>query len=334
MTEKEKLIKDLLELVKQPLAVGENPISVTDLQIEELNGAADVDAVLKLAQGYGWNDYVKAYVLSQPSTSGLDIDTVLQQALSNTTPNTYIGTNPNDIIIYDGEAVTIGSVGDNFYRDGEQNSFEGLGPDAIRELQADLINANLLGTKVNRPFRPGVWDKTSKQAMADLMSAANQNGKGKNENGWERTLQIYLDNPVQYPTQTQSYLPPDYKTLANAITGLFQRDLNRDPTVSELKLLSNQFNNDSEKAYKQSLKLEGTEQIATPTSLEEYGNHTQSDIQEEGLTQIDPGARLQSSFANMIKPEQERIGTFGDIQTTNNIILDAVRGPNRSSNVG
>ena len=72
----------------------------------------------------------------------------------------------------------------------DQNVFEAFDPQALRLIQADLINAGLLGNKVNRPFRPGVWGKSERDAMYELMALANQNGEGKAQKGWQTTLQL------------------------------------------------------------------------------------------------------------------------------------------------
>ena len=117
---------------------------------------------------------------------------------ANTGPG-FLGVESYQPITYQGEAIEIGSVpGENFYMDGDQNfSFEGLMPDKIMDLQAEFINAGLLGPAVGIAFRPGVWDREVEgKIMKRLMGDANASGLGKAETGWENKLQIYLDNPV------------------------------------------------------------------------------------------------------------------------------------------
>jgi hypothetical protein len=327
MTEKEKFISEILALVKQPLA-GENPIVPTEAQIAELQKADGVEDAILIANNFGWSDYVVQWSLNQPTDQQDSVATALQAALTGQQTN-FLGVDANTVINYGGEVTTIGAFASNFYVNGDQNAPEALMPEEIRVIQADLINAGLLGNKVNRPFRPGVWGKHDRDALYELMSLANQNGEGKAEKGWQTTLQLYLDNPIQEPENISAYLPPDYTALSNSIDGLFEQELGRKPKEYELRLLADTYSANAKKAYEQQVALETPMDVdITPETLEEYGNHIQPEV-EEGVTAIDPSARMLSVFDDITAKEQERLGANRDIQATNRIILNSITGAPR-----
>jgi len=119
----------------------------------------------------------------------------------------------------------------------------------------------------------------------------------------------------------------DYATASQQIKNLFKTNLKRDPKPYELELLAQQLLTDSKQAY---LATEEPElQLGNITGEElltgNLGNHiSQPEVQAD--TKIDPSARLYETFDKITKPEQQRIGESRDIQTTNNIIIDAVTG--------
>ncbi len=329
MTEKEKFISEILALVKQPLAAGENAITPTEQQIADLNAAETKNDAIKIAYNLGWGTWVDAWTLDQ----NMQDQSNLQQAIANALAQGqqgFIGVDGTQPIVYEGITTTIGEVGENFYMDGDQNVFSNLMPNEIRELQADLINAGLLGSKVNRPFRPGVWNPNIEgRAMYDLMTQANVMGKGKAEDGWRYSLQLYLDNPIQEPEKIDAYLPPDYNSISNSINGLFESELGRKPKEYELRLLADTYSANAKKAYEQQVALETPMDVdVTPETLEEYGNHIQP-VVEEGVTAIDPSARMLNVFNDITAKEQERLGANRDIQATNRIILNSITGAPR-----
>ena len=327
MTEKEKFISELLALVKQPIA-GDNPVVPTEIQIAELNAAEDLTAALQIANNYGWGDYVDKWALGQGAEEQNTVTQALQSALLAGQKN-YLGVDSATVINYGGEETTIGAIGDNFYVNGDQNVFEAFDPQDIRLIQADLINAGLLGNKVNRPFRPGVWGKSERDAMYELMALANQNGEGKAQKGWQTTLQLYLDNPIQQPEQVAAYLPPDYTTISNSVNNLFEQELGRKPKAYELKLLAETYLSEAKSAYQQEVSMKTPQDIvATAETLDDYGNHTQPVI-EEGVTAIDPGARMLDVFNKVTEKEQERLGANRDIQATNRLIINSITGAPR-----
>ena len=324
MTEKEQFISEILALVKQPLA-GSNPITPTEEQIALLQASKDTADAMQVAKNLGWTDYLVEWSLNKPVDEQENLQNALTLALQGDT-NNYLGVDANTVVNRGGEVTTIGAYGENFYVNGDQNVFEASTPEEIREIQANLINAGLLGSKVNRPFRPGVWGKSDKEAMYDLMSQANQNGEGKAERGWETLMQVYLDNPIPEPTKVQAYLPPDYKSISNSVNNLFESELGRKPKPYELRLLADTYSVNAKKAYEQDVALETPqEQVAVAGELEDYGNHIQPVI-EPGVTDIDPGARMKDVFDRVTQKEQERLGRNRDIQATNRIITNAITG--------
>lgn len=327
MTEKEQFISELLGLVKQSLG-GENPIVPTEMQIEELNNADSIEDAILVANNFGWTDYVIQWNLNQPKEEQDSVSNALE-SLFEKDPTNYLGVDANTVINYGGEVTTISAFGENFYVNGDQNAPEALMPEEIREIQADLINAGLLGSKVGKPFRPGVWGRYDKEAMYILMSQANENGEGKAEKGWQTLLQVYLDNPIAEPSEVQAYLPPDYTSIANSVNNLFEQELGRKPKEYELKLLADTYSSNAKKAYEQQVSLQKPMDVdITPETLEDYGNHTQPVI-EEGVTAIDPGARMLDVFNKVTEKEQERLGANRDIQATNRIILNSITGAPR-----
>jgi len=324
MTEKEQFISEILALVKQPLA-GSNPIIPTEEQIALLQSSKDTADAMNVARNFGWTDYLVEWSLNKPVDEQENLQNALTLALQGDTSN-YLGVDANTVVNRGGEVTTIGAYGENFYVNGDQNVFEASTPEEIREIQANLINAGLLGVKVNRPFRPGVWGRYDKEAMKELMSQANQNGEGKAERGWETLMQVYLDNPIPEPTKVQAYLPPDYKSISNSVNNLFESELGRKPKPYELRLLADTYSVNAKKAYEQDVALETPqEQVAVAGELEDYGNHIQPVI-ETGVTDIDPGARMKDVFDRVTQKEQERLGRNRDIQATNRIITNAITG--------
>jgi len=335
MTELELYIEDIKRILANPKELGSNAIVPTQEQLNALASAGDRATAIKLVNGWGWNFANETWQLENNSEE-IDITSESIQAMltgENTGPG-FLGVESYQPITYQGEAIEIGSVpGENFYMDGDQNfGFEGLMPDIIMDLQAELINAGLLGPAVGIPFRPGVWQRgVEGKVMSRLMGDANLSGIGKAENGWENKLQQYIANPVSMPSQVQPYLPPDYQAISNSVNNLFEQDLGRTPKPYELKLLADTYLSDSKKSYDQKVKLaeESQNQIATPENLAEYGNHTQELIKDEGLADIDPAASMLGAFDRITAQEKERLGDYDDIQATNSIIINSITGAPR-----
>ena len=324
MTEKEKFISEILQIIKTPLLPGDNPITATEEDIAQLNAAPDLTSAMALATNLFGAEYVDQYAFDRGIVQQ-DYQSIINQDILGVSPYNFIGVTADQPIIYGGEPTTIGAQPGNFYQVGDQNVFTSLLPEEIRELQADMVNAGLLGAKVGKPFRPGFFDiRVEGQVMEQLMAQANASGLGKAEKGYQNILQLYLDNPVTSPVQVQPYLPPDYSAVSNSVNGLFERELGRKPKPYEAKLLADQFLADSQLSYEQSLPQQQVD--VTPDTLGNYGNHTTIEVAEE---RIDPGANLIETFNKVTAKEQERLGANRDIQATNRIILNSITGAPR-----
>ena len=330
MTELELYIEDIKRILNDSNELGSNAIVPTQEQLNALATSGDRATAIALVNDYGWQ-FANNIWQSENTSEEIDINaSMIQQAIAaeNYGPS-YLGVEPYQPITYLGNTMTIGEVpGDNFYVDGDENfGFEGLMPDIIMDLQADFINAGLLGSAVGVPFRPGIWQRgVEGKIMARLMGDANLSGIGKNENGWENKLQQYIENPVIMPLEVEPFLPPDYKAISNSINGLFESELGRKPKDYEIKLLADTYLTEAKSAYQQNISLQTPQDImATAETLEDYGNHIQP-VVEEGVTKIDPGARMLDVFNNVTAKEQERLGANRDIQATNSIILNSITG--------
>ena len=334
MTELELYIEDIKRILANPKELGSNPVIPTQEQLDELAQASSRSEAIDMVNNWGWGFANETWSLENPSTTvNTEINAASIRAMlaGDTAGPGFLGVESYQPIIYQGTATEIGSVpGNNFYMDGDQYfGFEGLMPDIIMDLQADFVNAGLLGPKVGIPFRPGVWQRgVEGKIMSRLMGDANAAGIGKAENGWENKLEQYIANPIDMPSQIEPYLPPDYEALSADINNLFAQGLGRAPRPYELKLLADTYLSDSKKSYDQKVRLleEAEGEVATPDNLAEYGNHTQELIQDEGLTKIDPAASMLGAFDRITAQERERLGDYDDIQATNSIIINSITG--------
>jgi hypothetical protein len=329
----EKFKEQIFELIAAD--TGSN-IKPTQDEINAINSAETYNDARAVALQAGWSTYVSLFEKNNPSDETPDnIFVGFDPSQLGYQSDPFIGVDSETPITYKGEKTTVGEYKDNFYQDGDENfGFVNLSPNKIIDLQVQLVNAGLLGPKAGKPFRPGVWQRgVEGKIMYDIMAQANTVGIGKEESGWENILESYIQNPVSIPTQPDPYLPPDYQSVVGSINNTFKEQLGRDPMPYELKLLANTYMTESEKAYNQDVMLLQEAQkdvVATPENLNDYGNHTQAEyIKEKGLTQIDPSAALYDKFQQITAEERERLKDYGDIQATNNIILNSITGSPR-----
>ena len=164
--------------------------------------------------------------------------------------------------------------------------------------------------------------------MSYVLGTVNRRGVTEAEkldgSEWRLALAEYELNPIDKYPEEGAYLPPDYQSVANTITGWFKRGLNRDPQPYEMKLLANTIYSESQQAYQQNVDLkqfaEQEEVSAGGLLAGEYGNYSkenvQSKIDEEGLTQIDPLAAGQFQFNKLIENEKGRLGENLDTRKT------------------
>ncbi len=121
------------------------------------------------------------------------------------------------------------------------NQIAGMGEESIAGIQASLINAGLLETDAG--FIAGDWGPTTQRAFSYILGMANRRGVTTQEretgSAWRSALSEFEQNPLPKYPDAEAYLPPDFDSVANSITTMFRRGVNRDPQPYELKLLAN-----------------------------------------------------------------------------------------------
>jgi len=317
--DKQKFIQDLLNLIQAPIRPGETAPILSQEQIEMLYSAPSTDIAAQWAIELGLGEYVNL-VGQQLPTQYFEDDEMFRTAINNAfLDNTrFIGVDPSQKIVYGGEETTISQVADNFYQIGDNNTFINLSPAQIRDIQADLVNADLLGAQVGRPFRPGFWNPDiDGEAMKDVMTLANIMGVGKAEDGWKQALTNYINNPLPKYQNTQPYIPPNYDSIAQDVKGLFRNRLGRDPKEYEIGLLYDVYDAEARKAFKVTPELPD----ATPVTLEMYA----TEFEQEAVTEdIDPSARTMEVFDRITQKEQEAIQAGQDIQDSRLRIINSI----------
>lgn len=317
--DKQKFIQDLLNLIQSPIRPGETAPILTQEQIEALYSAPDTTTAAQYAITLGLGDYVNLVGQQIPSQYFED-DEMFRTAINNAfLDNTrFIGVDPSQKIVYGGEETTISQVADNFYQIGDNNTFINLSPAQIRDIQADLVNADLLGAQVGRPFRPGFWNpEVDGEAMKDVMTLANIMGVGKAEDGWKQALTNYINNPLPQYQNIQPYIPPNYDSIAQDVKGVFRSRLGRDPKEYEIGLLYDVYDAEARKAFQGAPELPE----ATPVTLEMYATEFEPDVVMED---IDPGARTMETFDKITRKEQEAIQAGQDIQDSRLRIINSI----------
>ena len=317
--DKNKFIQDLLNLIQAPIRPGETAPILSSEQIEALYSAPDTTTAAQYAITLGLGEYVNL-VGQQLPTQYFEDDLAFQMAVNNAlVDNTrFIGVDPSQKIVYGGEETTISQVADNFYQIGDNNTFINLSPAQIRDIQADLVNADLLGAQVGRPFRPGFWNPDiDGEAMKDVMTLANIMGVGKAEDGWKQALTNYINNPLPKYQNIQPYIPPNYDSIAQDVKGLFRNRLGRDPKEYEIGLLYDVYDAEARKAFKVTPELPD----ATPVTLEMYA----TEFEQEAVTEdIDPSARTMEVFDRITQKEQEAVQAGQDIQDSRLRIINSI----------
>lgn len=220
-----------------------------------------------------------------------------------------------------------------FYQSGsEYNLMLGQTPEVIAAVQAELVNANLL--KIGE-FVPGKWgglfigdEQKDVQAFKKVLEHSNQTGNPDFTVG----LRFFVDSQeaIDAFQAEPAYLPPDYATVSQSVTNLFEQQLKRKPKAYELELLANQLLADTKRAYEaqQPAELDIGDITGEELLTGNLGNHiVEPPVQEE--TAIDPTARLLQKFDEITAKEQERLGANRDIQATNRIILNSITGAPR-----
>jgi len=317
--DKQKFIQDLLNLIQSPIRPGETAPILSQEQIEALYSAPDTTTAAQYAITLGLGDYVNLVGQQIPSQYFED-DEMFRTAINNAfLDNTrFIGVDPSQKIVYGGEETTISQVADNFYQIGDNNTFINLSPAQIRDIQADLVNADLLGAQIGRTFRPGFWNpEVDGEAMKDVMTLANIMGVGKAEDGWKQALTNYINNPLPQYQNIQPYIPPNYDSIAQDVKGIFRSRLGRDPKEYEIGLLYDVYDAEARKAFQGAPELPE----ATPVTLEMYATEFEPDVVMED---IDPSAKTMETFDRITRKEQEAIQAGQDIQDSRQRIINSI----------
>ena len=322
-------LQALLAATKDP----NNPASVAlTLSVEELNTlyeAKTVEEAVLFTKSFGKQSLSQyADTAADPSYNlGSNVDPSIsvadRQFGTGVTQPLYIGVT---------DEYEPPQGGKEFYTEEDLFNFANTSVEQIADIQSKLVNANLLqlGT-----FLPGDWDKPTRDAFRNILGRANRLGvtAAAKQSGlrWKSILDYRARNPVSVPKIEPIYLPPDYDSVQQQVKGLFRQQLNRDPKGYEMKLLGDLLLRESKKAFDQQQMLQqDIEFDVTGTELLEgtYGNHISPDV-PEGLEQVSPSAALYEKFEQITKKERERLGTQGDIQATNRIIVNSITGAPR-----
>ena len=319
-------IVEILRYMNSQAKAGENKITLTQEQFDTINATQDIKTAEQYLLAFDIPPYVVSMALDE-NTSLEELgayDASLAQAqaefgMQQEGPS-YLGVT-SDYVSPRGEAAT------DYYTDSELITlFAGKSEEEIAGIQAQLINSGIL--EVDAEFLAGDWGRTTQRAMSYVLGTVNRRGVTEAEkldgSEWRLALAEYELNPIDKYPEEGAYLPPDYQSVANTITGWFKRGLNRDPQPYEMKLLANTIYSESQQAYQQNVDLkqfaEQEEVSAGGLLAGEYGNYSkenvQSKIDEEGLTQIDPVAAGQFQFNKLIEDEKGRLGENLDTRKT------------------
>ena len=310
--DKNTFVENLLNWIQTPLRPGEAAPFLDQGQIDALYAAESVEQAAQYAITLGLGEYVTIVGKGTP-VEYFDDDDAFRQAvgLSIAEPTKFIGVDPAQQITYQGQETTIGAMPGNFYQVGDNNTFVDMTPNEIRNIQADLVNAGLLGKKVGRSFRPGFFDpEVDGKAMKDVMTLANIMGVGKAEQGWKQALKNYIDNPLPSFKNIQPYLEPDYNSIAQDVKGLFRQRLGRDPKAYEVGLLYDSYTSSERAAFNAQQPQPLPD--ATPVTLEMYS--TEYEAEMDVAERNDPGADMLSTFDTVTQKEQEALQAGQDIQ--------------------
>jgi len=324
-------IVEILRYMNSQQQAGENKITLTQEQFDTINATQDINTAQQYLLAYNIPPYIVSMALDE-NTSLEELGTydasmaqaVAEFGMEQEGPS-YLGVT-SDYVSPRGEAAT------DYYTDSELITlFAGKSEEEIAGIQAQLINSGIL--EVDAEFLAGDWGRTTQRAMSYVLGTVNRRGVTEAEkldgSEWRLALAEYELNPIDKYPEEGAYLPPDYQSVANTITGWFKRGLNRDPQPYEMKLLANTIYSESQQAYQQNVDLkqfaEQEEVSAGGLLAGEYGNYSkenvQSKIDEEGLTQIDPVAAGQFQFNKLIEDEKGRLGENLDTRKTRASIL-------------
>ena len=329
-------IIDILRSVNSQVKAGENRYTLTDEQFDTINQTQDLATVQQYLLAYGIPPYLIDIALDENQSlsdvTGSGYDLSLQQAF-----NEFGGITPgtSPIGVTASYVSPRGEAASEYYTENDLvDDFAGMGEESIAGIQASLINAGLLETDAG--FIAGDWGPTTQRAFSYILGMANRRGVTTQEretgSAWRSALSEFEQNPLPKYPDAEAYLPPDFDSVANSITTMFRRGVNRDPQPYELKLLANTLYSEAQQAYQQSVDLNQATQQQDVSGggllAGQYGNYSKENVQAkidaEGLTQIDPLAGAQFRFEEIIANEKGRLGENVDSRRSRALMLNSL----------
>ena len=331
----QEFINRLLEVTQSqgPALEGQNVYNIPTEAVTLIASQNDINQAISIASEYvPVNIITEALSASYGALSEFDPlnpeDSRARALLGLETPQ-YLGIVDDNYVSPKGA-----DANDYYFANDAIDYFRGKSPDVIADIQADLVNIGYLSPG---QFVPGLWGEKEAVAMTAVLKVQNSLGvpSGKKATAWEEAMDVLLNTTLPSYQQERVYLAPDYSKVAKSINSLFASELGREPEQYELQLLANQYNADTKAKFKQEEELKAIgamPEMVTGEQLIEgsYGNHAitevEAKIEEEGLTAIDPSARLYDTFRSITEKERERLGRSADIQKSNQLILNSIIG--------
>lgn len=194
-----------------------------------------------------------------------------------------------------------------------------MDPVTLAQTQQMMMEAGLLDEA-----RIGFIDKSTKDAMDNIMTFANENGMR-----WRQALSFMVANPEVNVGEgggrgkVQVSLMPDYATLQQKIKGMVRRELGREPEPWEMEKLGSDFTD----MHRQRI---GNE-IKTQQQLLKSGEETpEGELGVVEATEVDPDARFAELFDEKYKPEIETEQREEDIDTNLSLLMGSLTGMDRA----
>jgi hypothetical protein len=326
-------VEQMIVSINEGATAGQNKIGITSDDRINILSSNTIDEASKYLLAAGIPEYVIETAISGKDLLDVNADSA---ALFAAGEQTGLFGNQDAIIGVPANYLPPRESATDFYTQNDLvNLFAGLEVEEIAGIQADLVNAKLL--TIGDGFIPGEWDAPTQSAFSRVLRRANMGGVTEYEKqtgaAWRNVLEEYVANPVPTIPDDDVFLPPDPATNAQQVKSLYARELNREPSAYELKLLSNELYKQSEAAFKQSQELtDAAQEPATFTGDDlmagEYGNYAAENVQqtidEEGLSQIDPQSRMRQKFDGLIENEKARLGENYSGRNTRTAILNSI----------
>ena len=331
----QEFINRLLEITQSqgPALQGQNVYNIPTEAVTLIASQTDINEAMAIA-----SEYVPPTIILEALSSGYGASSQFDPNNPEESRARVMGglDTPQYLGIVDDNYVSPkgADANDYYFATDAVDLISGKSPDVIADVQADLVNIGLLSPG---QFVPGVWQERDAIAFTKVLALQNSLGvpAGKKATSWEEAIDVLLNTTLPSYQQERVYLAPDYNKVAKSINSLFASELGREPEQYELQLLANQYNSDTKAKFSQEEELKAVgamPEVVTGEQLMEgsYGNHAitevEAKIEEEGLTAIDPSARLYDTFRSITEKERERLGRSADIQKSNQLILNSIIG--------